>query len=210
MLFNKAISILSRLYPSITWKRKSADKIIYLTFDDGPVPGITEFVLEELKKRNAKATFFCVGHNIEKHPEVFHKIRTDGHSIGNHTFNHLNGWMTSDQEYFSNIEKCEAQLSSVNQDKAKVKLFRPPYGKITRKQIRHLKPEYEIIMWSVLSRDYDKTVGRRNCLSKSIRFTKPGSIIVFHDNVKAERNLRYVLPNYLDHFSNLGFKFEAL
>jgi peptidoglycan-N-acetylglucosamine deacetylase len=210
MLFNNAIPLLSKLYPSVTWWRKSEDKVIYLTFDDGPVPEITEFVLEELKKKNAKATFFCVGHNIEKHPEVFNKIIQDGHSIGNHTFNHLNGWTTSNEDYFSNIKKCEDQLTLLNQNKRKLKLFRPPYGKISRKQIRYLTPDYEIIMWSVLSRDYDKTVGRRNCLSKSIRYTKPGSIIVFHDNVKAQRNLRYVLPFYLEHFTSLGFKFESL
>jgi peptidoglycan-N-acetylglucosamine deacetylase len=210
MLFNNAIPLLSKLYPSVTWWRKSEDKVIYLTFDDGPVPEITEFVLEELKKKNAKATFFCVGHNIEKHPEVFNKIIQDGHSIGNHTFNHLNGWTTSNEDYFSNIKKCEDQLTLLNQNKRKLKLFRPPYGKISRKQIRYLEPDYEIIMWSVLSRDYDKTVGRRNCLSKSIRYTRPGSIIVFHDNVKAQRNLRYVLPFYLEHFASLGFKFESL
>jgi peptidoglycan/xylan/chitin deacetylase (PgdA/CDA1 family) len=208
MIFNNAILLLSKLYPSLTWSRKVEDKVLYLTFDDGPVPEITEFVLQELKKVNAKATFFCVGHNIEKHPEVFSKIVQDGHGIGNHTFNHLNGWTTSNEDYFINIEKCESKLMAVH--KGNRKLFRPPYGRISRGQIKYLQGKYEIIMWSVLSRDYDKRLGWERCLSKSIKYTKPGCIIVFHDNVKAEKNLRFVLPLYLKHFSSQGFKFESL
>jgi peptidoglycan-N-acetylglucosamine deacetylase len=210
MIFNNAIKLLSKFYPSITWRRGKGEKVIYLTFDDGPVPGITEFVLEELKKNNAKATFFCVGHNIEKHPEVFHKIVEEGHRIGNHTFNHLNGWTTSNETYYRNIEQCESKLTANGKYKGNRKLFRPPYGKISARQIRHLQPDYEIIMWSVLSRDYDKSLAKEKCLSISIKFTKPGSIVVFHDNVKAEKNLRYVLPFYLKHFSSQGFKFECL
>jgi peptidoglycan/xylan/chitin deacetylase (PgdA/CDA1 family) len=210
MIFNNAIKILSKFYPSITWRRGKEEKVIYLTFDDGPVPGITEFVLDELKKYNGKATFFCVGHNIEKHPEVFNKIIDEGHRIGNHTFNHLNGWTTANETYYRNIEQCQSKLMTNGRDHGRRKLFRPPYGKISARQIRHLQPDYEIIMWSVLSRDYDKSLDKEKCLSISIRFTKPGSIVVFHDNVKAEKNLRYVLPFYLKHFSSQGYKFECL
>ncbi len=181
---------------------------LYLTFDDGPVPGPTEFVLEELKKVNAKATFFCIGDNVQKHPQVFDKVLADGHAVGNHTFNHLKGWSTSLQQYLENVALCESQF--LNHNSKITNLFRPPYGRITNAQIKALKTEYRIVMWDVLTHDYSKNISRANCLNGAINATRPGSIIVFHDSLKAERNLTYVLPKFLEYFTTRGFIFRAL
>jgi peptidoglycan/xylan/chitin deacetylase (PgdA/CDA1 family) len=213
MYFNNIERILSWIYPSVTWSRKNTDKTLFLTFDDGPIPGVTEYVLEELRRFHARATFFCVGHNIEKHPEVYQKILKAGHRTGNHTYNHLNGWNTEDKEYYSNIQTCQQIMNSSalsTEHSALKSLFRPPYGKIRKRQIEKLKSEYEIVMWGVLSGDFDKNLSPERCLRKAIRYSRGGSIIVFHDSLKAEKNLRYVLPRYLKHFSELGYKFESL
>ncbi|MFL5728938.1 MAG: polysaccharide deacetylase family protein [Cytophagaceae bacterium] len=216
MYFNNIEWILSGIYPSLVWSVKNTDKTLFLTFDDGPIPGVTDYVLEELKNFNAKATFFCVGHNIEKHPEVYRKIIQAGHRTGNHTYNHLNGWKTRNEEYFQNIESCrkimdaENGSSPITNDQSPIRLFRPPYGKIKRRQIPVLADHYKIVMWGVLSGDFDKNLSAEKCLRKTIRYSRSGSIIVFHDSLKAEKNLRYVLPRYLQHFSELGYKFEAL
>jgi len=182
---------------------------LFLTFDDGPISGPTEFVLEELEKFNAKATFFCIGDNICKHPEIFQRIVAEGHEIGNHTFHHLKGWGTSTEKYVDNVKLCQDQISSF-QPPASKKLFRPPYGRIRGKQIDHLKDQYKIIMWDVLTSDYAQSQSPEKCLRGSIRATRPGSIVVFHDSLKAEKNIRYVLPRYLQHFSGLGFTFKIL
>lgn len=200
------------LYPELVWKANTQEKKIFLTFDDGPVPGPTEFVLETLEKFKATATFFCIGDNVRKHPDVFAKIVEAGHSIGNHTFNHLKGWNYSTQEYIRNVELCANQfklcsiqfLESNNRT-----LFRPPYGRIKRNQINALTG-YQIIMWDVLTHDYAKSYSPERCLTGSINATRPGSIVVFHDSVKAERNMKYTLPRYLEYFSDKGFSFEAL
>jgi peptidoglycan-N-acetylglucosamine deacetylase len=215
MYFNNIERILSWIYPSVTWSRKNTDKTLFLTFDDGPIPGVTEYVLEELRNVHARATFFCVGHNIEKHPGVYQKILQAGHRTGNHTYNHLNGWKTEDKEYYSNIQACQQIMnlhntSALSTQHPALKLFRPPYGKIRKRQIEKLKTDYEIVMWGVLSGDFDKNLSPEKCLRKTIRYSRQGSIIVFHDSLKAERNLRYVLPRYLKHFSELGYKFESL
>lgn len=194
------------LYPGLTWKLPTVDKKIYLTFDDGPVPGPTEFVLDELKRVGARATFFCIGDNVRKHPEVFNKVVTAGHRTGNHTFNHLRGWETETERYLDNIRQCDKVMGL---EQTSNKLFRPPYGRITRKQISRLS-DYRIVMWDVLTHDYSKQTGRHRCLNGSIRATRPGSVVVFHDSLKAERNLRFVLPRYLDHFSQAGYSFEPL
>lgn len=186
---------------------------MYLTFDDGPVRGPTEFVLEELKKFNARATFFCIGDNVHKHPDVFEKVLREGHVIGNHTFNHLKGWSTSLEKYLENIETCESQITSHQSlitHKDQPRFFRPPYGRITFKQIKAVKEKYRIVMWDVLTHDYSKNISRQNCLNGSIRAARPGSIVVFHDSFKAERNLTHVLPRFLDHFSNEGYQFKPL
>jgi peptidoglycan-N-acetylglucosamine deacetylase len=200
--------ILPWLYPDLIWKIPTQEKKLYLTFDDGPVPEVTEFVLDELTKAKAKATFFCIGDNIRKHPDVFRKISKDGHTIGNHTFNHLKGWNTTVAEYVDNVKLCDNELSIVNYQLS-IPLFRPPYGRITRPQIKALK-DYKIIMWDVLTHDYSKNISPNRCLNGSIAATRQGSIIVFHDSLKAERNMRYALPRFLDHFSNKGFTFEGI
>jgi len=192
------------------WRVPTEKKELFLTFDDGPVNGPTEFVLDELKKYNAKATFFCIGDNVRKHEQVFQKIVADGHTIGNHTFNHLKGWNTPLEKYLDNVEKCESQISSLQHPVSNLQFFRPPYGRITSNQIKALKEKYTIVMWDVLTHDYLKNISRKDVLKGSVNATRPGSIIVFHDSFKAERNLTYVLPKFLEHFSNEGYIFKKL
>lgn len=178
------------------------EKILYLTFDDGPIPEVTEFVLGELKKYSAKATFFCIGENIDKHPEIFRKIAEGGHAAGNHTYHHLNGWKTNDLLYFESTERTRSLVSS--------RLFRPPYGKIKKSQIKFFGDRYKIIMWDVLTYDYHPKVSAEKCLSNVLRKSRSGSIVVFHDSVKAKQNLYYALPLVLKHFSELGYRFETI
>ena len=189
---------------------KTNQKELFLTFDDGPIPGPTEFVLETLKQFQAKATFFCIGDNIRKHPEIFKQIIKDGHGVGNHTYHHMKGWGTSTEKYINDVKTCGDQIDSLVADITSTKLFRPPYGRIRGKQVDQLKQNYQIIMWDVLTSDYSQSMKPGNCLKGSIQATRPGSIIVFHDSLKAEKNVKYVLPKYLNHFSQLGYTFEAL
>lgn len=216
-------SILPFLFPTLTWRVKTTEKELFLTFDDGPISGPTEFILRELAKFNAKATFFCIGDNICKHPEIFQRIVAEGHGIGNHTFHHLKGWGTSTEKYVDNVKLCEDQISSLQPRASTLqlpisnlnpltskRLFRPPYGRIRGKQIDHLKDQYKIIMWDVLTSDYAQSQSPEKCLRGSIRATRPGSIVVFHDSLKAERNMSFALPRYLEHFSGLGFTFKIL
>jgi peptidoglycan-N-acetylglucosamine deacetylase len=198
------------LYPSLIWRVNTSDRKIFLTFDDGPVPGPTEFVLETLKKYNAKATFFCIGDNVRKHPMVLKKVVADGHAIGNHTFHHMPGWENSTTDYLNDTQKCEAQLEEAGYKSslAGKPYFRPPYGKIKRAQIRALS-NYNIVMWDVLTQDYDKSLLPETCLNKSIKATRAGSIVVFHDSVKAMPTLEYVLPRYLEYFNKQGYLFES-
>ncbi len=204
MNFFRSPYLLTKLYPSLVWRVPGEENNLFLTFDDGPVPGPTEFVLDELKRFDAKATFFCIGDNVRKHPQVFEKIKSEGHVIGNHTFNHLKGWNYSLEEYVSNTRLCSEVIGGGD------KFFRPPYGRIKRSQIKALAGKYKIIMWDVLTHDYSKNISRNNCLQGSINATRGGSIIVFHDSLKAERNLTYVLPKFLEHFSSRGFSFKSL
>jgi peptidoglycan/xylan/chitin deacetylase (PgdA/CDA1 family) len=190
------------LLPSLVWRVPTEEKVLFLTFDDGPVPGPTEFALHTLCRFSAKATFFCIGDNIRKHPDVFHKIIEDGHATGNHTFNHLSGWRTRTEEYIENVHKCQELLGTQS-------FFRPPYGRITKRQIRQLN-DYSIIMWDVLSMDYNKNLSPEACLRNTIHACRTGSIVVFHDSYKAERNMAFVLPRLLEHFAAQGFAFKAL
>lgn len=200
--FTKAI------FPNYIWKIKTDGKKVFLTFDDGPTPEITEWVLNELKKYNAKATFFCIGDNIKKFPEIFQKLITDKHSIGNHTFNHLNGWKTDVTEYLENVLLCQSQIEKNN---FSTNLFRPPYGKISRKQAKNLTQEnYKIIMWDIISYDFDKTITKEKCLENVITNVEPGSIIVFHDSKKAWQNLEFVLPKTLEFLKKEGYTFEKI
>lgn len=196
------------LFPKYVWEIPNKEHKVYLTFDDGPTPEITEWVLEQLKESQAKATFFCIGNNIEKYPEIFQKTIREGHSIGNHTFNHLNGWKTNKENYIDNVLLCKSQLTTHN---SQLNLFRPPYGKLKKSQSRELrKLGYKIIMWDVLSRDYDVTISPEKCLDNILKNVEPGSIIVFHDSKKAEQNLKYALPKTLEFLKKKGFVCEAI
>ena len=198
-----SVNLLHVLFPDFTWKIPTKMKKLFLTFDDGPHPVITSKVLNILDEYNAKATFFCVGENVKEHPEIYKEILLKGHQTGNHTYNHLKGWNTATKSYIESIQRCK-QL--VNSD-----LFRPPHGRITYKQVKALKKEgYRIIMWSVLTKDYNKTSNKDRLLKRAISKTRSGSIIVFHDNEKAEENLFYLLPKFLDHFTGKGYSFELI
>jgi len=195
-------SILKKIYPKAVWKINTLEKSIYLTFDDGPVPELTYWVLNELNKYNAKATFFCVGANILKNPDIFKRIKTEGHQVANHTMFHCKGFKHSVKDYVNEVNECK-QLIKNN-------LFRPPYGQLKRSQYRALiKNKYKIIFWDVISYDYEK-ISEEQCAKNVLSNTKNGSIILFHDNVKAEKNLKYTLPLLLKHFANLQYKFKAI
>jgi len=198
------------LYPSLTWRIPSSKKQLYLTFDDGPIAGPTEFVLETLQKLKAKATFFCIGDNVRKHPEIFKTMVAQGHAIGNHTHNHLNGWNTNTRSYIDNVMLCDAELRQHHPANAiKHSLFRPPYGRITRNQIAALS-HFRVVMWDVLTVDYNMRLSPEKCLKNSIRATREGSIIVFHDSLKAARNLMYALPRFIEHFSAQNYEFHII
>jgi peptidoglycan-N-acetylglucosamine deacetylase len=196
------------LYPTLTWRKPTDQKVIYLTFDDGPVPGVTEQVLQILAQFQAKATFFCIGDNVRKHPQVFQSVLDAGHAVGNHTFNHLKGWSTPLQAYVENTKQCDALVNQPTTGQT-LKLFRPPYGRITRAQIAALS-QYEIVMWDVLSYDYQPYANPAQHLQGTIKATRPGSIVVFHDSYKAQANLTFILPRYLEHFVALGYQFHSL
>ena len=211
LYFIKTPRIVEKFFSNYTWRFNTNKKDIYLTFDDGPTPRITKFVLDELKKHNAKATFFCIGKNIENHPEIFNKIIADGHSIGNHTQNHLNGWKTNTTSYLENIDICENVISNEVEKSQYSKLYRPPYGKIKPSQANKLiKKGYKIIMWDVLSADFDTKISKEECLENVLRNTKKGSIIVFHDSIKASEKIQFVLPKILEEFSKKGFSFKEI
>ena len=202
---HKTPSLLRKIYPNLIWEKESEDEI-FLTFDDGPNPDATPWVLELLKEYEAKATFFCVGQNLVKYPDVAHKTVEEGHLLANHTFNHLKGWATRMNEYRENISLCSEELKKLQQPDS---LFRPPYGRITKKQIAQLKDDYRIVMWSHLSWDFDSKVNIKRAI-KRLKVANPGSIIVFHDSQKSFNNLKKVLPPLLSHWSSLNFKFNTL
>ncbi len=187
---------------SLVWSIPTSEKVIYLTFDDGPVPEVTPKVLDILDSYDVKATFFCVGENISKNPDVFKKVIDKGHKIGNHSYNHLKGWITDNESYYNNIRKFEEFY--------KTELFRPPYGKISPNQILELRNRYSIILWSVLTYDYDKNVSPFNCLNIALDNTSNGSIVVFHDSIKASRNMLYALPKFIEKMIEKGYRFEML
>jgi peptidoglycan/xylan/chitin deacetylase (PgdA/CDA1 family) len=210
MYLHKTPSLARLFFPRFWWKRRTDDKIIYLTFDDGPIPGVTEWVLETLRQYDAKATFFCVGQNVEEHPDVYRQVLTQGHAVGNHTFNHLNGWKTPPEDYLENIRACDESLALDFKLNPSRPLFRPPYGRLTRRQSKLAQQQYQIVMWDVLSGDFDQSLSPALCLRKTIEHTQSGSIVTFHDSLKAKDKLEYVLPRYLDHFAALHYRFESL
>ena len=259
MGYFKKISTLGKfLYPSLLWNLPKTGNTLYLTFDDGPIPEVTPWVLALLKEYHAKATFFCIGENIEKHPEIFDQVLAEGHNVGNHSFNHLNGWKTPISTYIENVEKAkeiicvkqetrfkiqdfriekleerekkkesgdsnqdnrtesieerEEKIENRKENKVKnVKLFRPPYGKITPKQIKTLQGQgFKIVMWEVISGDFDAKLSVENCINNVLKNSKPGSIVVFHDSLKASEKLKEVLPKILEYYHQKGFEFKAI
>jgi peptidoglycan/xylan/chitin deacetylase (PgdA/CDA1 family) len=209
LLFTNPPALVRSVYRQCLWSVKTTEKVLYLTFDDGPIPQVTPFVLDELKRYGAKATFFCIGNNIDVNPEIFQRIQDEGHGIGNHSYNHLNGWQTANDEYYTNIEKCSEILSGYGLAGPK-QLFRPPYGKLKPAQYKFLKDRYRIVLWDVLSFDFDLKMSEEKVLSNVIANAGPGSVIVFHDSLKAQAKMEYALPKVLEHFSAKGFKFEKL
>ncbi len=193
--------ILRHFFKQATWRMNKTEQKIYLTFDDGPIPELTNWVLDILNHYQIKATFFCVGENIIKHPEIFNRIKNEGHQIGNHTYNHIKGWETPADDYLRNVAECQV-LTQTN-------LFRPPYGRITKKQSKEILKTHQIILWDVLSYDYDKLTSPEKCLKRSIKYSRNGSIIVFHDNIKASTNIKYALPLYIEHCLSLKYEFAV-
>lgn len=193
-------------FPSkLTWRIPTKEKILYLTFDDGPNALATPFVLDELKKYHAKATFFCIGNNVQQEPELYKRLFAEGHRVGNHTHDHLNGFHTKDEVWLNNVKEAAKWIDS--------DLFRPPYGKIKPFQAKVLKesnPPFRIIMWSVISADFDTNNSPQKCFGFVKNNAKPGSIIVFHDSEKAFPNLRYALPETLKYFAERGYRFEVI
>ena len=206
----KTPGFVKTLFPNFVWNINTDQKVLYLTFDDGPTPEITEWVLKVLDEFEAKATFFCIGNNIEKHPDIFKKVITQGHSIGNHTFNHLKGWKHKTKVYFKDVLKTQNIIGKFKVDTFRP-MFRPPYGKFKNKQSKKiLELGYHIVLWDVLSYDWDRSVSKEICLKNVTSGAKEGSIIVFHDSIKASANLKYVLPKVLEFYKEKGFEFKAL
>lgn len=196
---------LRALYPRLTWRLPVQEKIIYLSFDDGPHETATPFVLDTLKAYDAKATFFCIGKNVQRHPDIYDRIINEGHSIGNHTQNHLNGWKVTDEQYVTDYKEATQHIQS--------DLFRPPYGRLKRsqqKKLQTLNSQLQTVMWDVLSGDFDTTLTGEACLGYVLYHTKPGSIVVFHDSTKAWDRMSYTLPRMLQHFSKEGYRFEKI
>lgn len=205
--FIKIPWMVKRIFSSYVWSLPSEENIVYLTFDDGPHPIITPWVLDQLKEFDAKATFFCIGNNVEKYPDVYQKILDEEHAIGNHTYHHLNGWKTDDNKYIDDVVAAAQHIKS--------NLFRPPYGRIRNSQAKRIpaamrREDVSIIMWDVLSADFDASFSPEQCLNNVIENVSAGSIIVFHDSEKAFNNLRYALPKTLESLKEAGFNFRKI
>lgn len=203
--FVKTPSWIKKLFKRQYWVMPDTRNVIYLSFDDGPNAAVTKFILDELNKYNAKATFFCIGKNVVANPALYQQILENGHAVGNHTYDHLNGWKTKNDLYLDNVNKARRHINS--------NLFRPPYGRVTRSQVTALsgpKNQLYTVMWDVLSGDFDETISNEKCCKNVIKNTKPGSIVVFHDSEKAYAKMRYTLPLVLQYFSAKGFVFEQI
>lgn len=194
--------LFTSLFKKAVWRMQEQDRVVYLTFDDGPIPGVTPWVLDLLEKENIKATFFCVGENVKKHPEVYQLIQKGGHSVGNHTFNHLQGIKHADQRYFENINLAESYIDS--------NLFRPPHGLMKPSQYNFLKTRYRIIMWDLISCDYDSQLTPERVYRNVVDFVRPGSIVTFHDSEKAKVNIMKALPESIRWMKEQGYRFEAI
>jgi peptidoglycan/xylan/chitin deacetylase (PgdA/CDA1 family) len=193
---------LQKLFPDILWKVQTEEKILYLTFDDGPVPGVTDEILKILSHYQAHATFFCVGENVEKYPNLFHSIRAEGHSVGNHTYSHKNGYRTSTDEYLKDVRRGFTVTQS--------RLFRPPYGKLKPSQYRILKKDVKICLWDVLAEDYNVAYPTKRICNKIVKQTGGGSIIVLHDSEKCGPRVLEILPFILNYYSGSGYSFKSL
>jgi peptidoglycan/xylan/chitin deacetylase (PgdA/CDA1 family) len=194
--------ILKKLYPGLLWRVETKQKKIFLSFDDGPHPDITPWVLDLLKLHDIRAMFFCVGENVVRYPSIYARLLEEGHLTGNHTYNHLNGWNTHSVKYLKNVASCAREVRS--------EFFRPPYGRMKKSQSTTLRQHYKVIMWDVLSGDFDRATSPEKCLDNTIRNSREGSIVVFHDSAKAWNNLSYVLPFYIEAMKQRGFSFAKL
>jgi peptidoglycan/xylan/chitin deacetylase (PgdA/CDA1 family) len=189
-------------FRGVSWRKNPNKKTLYLTFDDGPIPGVTPWVLDILDKYKVKATFFCVGENVQKYPEIYQEILRRGHRTGNHTFNHQRGFLNDTKGYLANVVKAAEYIDS--------NLFRPPHGDLKLSQLRILRKEYEIVQWDVISRDYNRDLPKEKVLDIVKKYSRNGSIIVFHDSIKAEQNMKYAMPKALEYLVSKGFDFEKL
>jgi len=202
MYLTKTPGIVKPLYSNVLWHVPTAEKVIYLTFDDGPIPDITPAALEILAEYDATASFFCVGENVQKHSNVLAAVVDQGHTVGHHTYHHSNGWKTSDYSYFRDVLRGQATVATP--------WFRPPYGKIKRSQLSAVKERYNVVLWDVLSADFDTSKTGEYCANAVCRNAKEGSIVVFHDSIKAADRMLFALPKVLQHFSDLGYRFGGL
>lgn len=202
MYLVKTPTIIQKMFPNFHWKVATEEPVIYLTFDDGPIPEVTPWVLEQLQQYDARATFFCVGANVERHPNLLRQVLAAGHTVGNHTMTHKDGWLTENLPYFHDIRHAGKLVDS--------SLFRPPYGRLKPAQAQFLQRHYDVVMWDVLSGDFDPHLMPTDCVQNVVRHAKPGSIVVFHDSLKARENLEYALPRVLKHFTERGYRFGAL
>jgi peptidoglycan/xylan/chitin deacetylase (PgdA/CDA1 family) len=209
----KTPKLVQWMFPKLIWEFSVTEKKLFLTFDDGPIPEVTPWILAQLANYNAKATFFCIGDNVRKHPEIFKQIIREGHAIGNHTHQHVNGWKVSKETYIDNTIKAQETFENTENYSAEANtlLFRPPYGKITPKLAKRLdKLGYKVIMWTVLSGDFDKELSPEKCLSNVLQHATSGTIVVFHDSRKAFEKVKFALPKVLKHFHTLGYTFERI
>jgi peptidoglycan/xylan/chitin deacetylase (PgdA/CDA1 family) len=197
----KPPKFLINLMPELVWDIPE-ERDVFLTFDDGPTPEVTEWILDELARYDAGATFFCTGRNVEKYPELYERIVAGGHRVGNHTYSHLKGWGTEVGKYVDDVDRAACAMGG--------SLFRPPYGRITPVQSRALAPRYRIVMWNIISRDYNRGISPRTCLDNVIRHLRPGDIVVFHDSKKAFRNMRYALHGTLEYLQAKGMRSKAI
>jgi peptidoglycan-N-acetylglucosamine deacetylase len=194
--------VMKLLFPHVIWNMPITGRTLYLSFDDGPTPGVTDQVLSILTAYQARATFFCIGRNVERDPDILGRILNSGHTPGNHTYSHLKGWYTPGRQYYDDIQLASRFVPA--------NLYRPPYGMITPGQVKYLKQQFSIVMWDIMPYDFDAGITPQQCLSRVIRNARPGSVVVFHDSLKASRNMLYALPRVLEHFSSLGYTFEGI
>ena len=192
----------TKLFPDAIWIMPTGKQTVYLTFDDGPIPEVTPQVLDLLKEKGIKATFFCVGENVAKYPELFKRIKEEGHSVGNHTYNHLRGMKSSTRSYLKNIEQANSLIRS--------NMFRPPHGWLTRLQYWSIVGKYKLVMWDVISCDYDASLSPDQCFNNVIDFVRDGSIITFHDSLKARKNVLAAMPKTIDHLAHQGYTFRKI